>query len=473
MIVRDEAMIANVARILVVPKDVHSHRICTDFSYSAEGEVSINDLLDDFFTKTCFPNLFDLVVRAKKAGSRGFVAACDGKSYYRQFELLWEHRKFFGYKWLGRVIVDGRLPFGISNATQHVQNFSNGLVEIFEAAYLADRPDLWDATLPYIDDFAFFAPTRADADLMVQRFQSCCDVLGVKLGPDKFKPPAPVNKILGFIFDLPNQCVHIPGDKIDKAKQKIRNLLNNSFTRKELESAIGLVQWISQVAFPLKAMLRPLRNLIHHIPHTSRCLLRLSANARKAAHWFLNVVDDLNSCPFDVILGGTALSAKKIFSDASNKGLGFWSTDEYFFSSWSSLPVPWNSFEFADIGAREMLAAVIFMTSAHVNNTNLNFWIDNTTAHWAFWKLDSKNRLVLLLLQVAAKIAIKRGFRWFSRWLSSADNSAADALSRLDINEARRLFATKQIKPRFTEPNWAFLLELCQQEDPAFPHGWL
>ena len=45
------------------------------------------------------------------------------------------------------TLLDGRLSFGISNATQHIQHFSNAVLEIYEKVWLKHRPELHSLTL--------------------------------------------------------------------------------------------------------------------------------------------------------------------------------------------------------------------------------------------------------------------------------------------------------------------------------------
>ena len=448
---------ANVARILVVPKDITDFRVCTDFTFAPDG-TSVNKRLPRHAIKTKFPNLFDLVLRAVRVGPGGTVQAMDGKSYYRQFEIRDCDRILFGYRWLGVTLLDGRLPFGISNATQHVQIVSNAVIEIFEKVFLPDRVDLHGLTVAYIDDFAQFSSSIEDAKLMVDRFQQCCDYLGVQLGPSKFKPPAPSNKVLGFIFDLPNQCIHIPAEKIIKAKERIRDALLFPVTRKQLERLVGFLQWISQVAFPLKSMLKPLRNDISSAPLSKHELFDVSPTSRRSLIWFLRTIDELNSCPFDVILGKDHLRTVHVFSDASDLGLGFWSESHYFFSSWRALPFPFNQFEFLPIHAREMIAALatVFVDNDELfHNTCVHFWLDNKIAHSAIIKLHSRNDDLNAMIRVLARRAVQCKFRFYTHWLSSHDNHIADKLSRLQISEALLLFNDNN--PDLTEPDWSHL----------------
>jgi len=66
----------------------------------------------------------------------------------------------------------------------------------------------------YIDDFIGFTDSEARAWILLQGLFRTADVLGAEFSDKKLRRPAPVNKALGFIFDLPQQAVHIPEEKI-------------------------------------------------------------------------------------------------------------------------------------------------------------------------------------------------------------------------------------------------------------------
>ena len=420
-------------RLLTVPKDDDKIRLCRDCTDKGDGLQSLNSEVPDCFKWVQFDRFTDVVQRAFDAGPNGVGFCLDGDAFYRQFALRRDESPWMCYLWRGDWYMDRRCPFGPAGAPRSHQNFSAAIAIIAPRWFLPQREDLWKLLKSYIDDFYTFAKNRRDGWLLAWALLSALWFLGVHASAKKFFRPAPVIKVLGFIFDLPRQCVHIPQDKIEKAKWRLRQVLLPTHTsRKQMERTLELLQWVAQVAFPLRAMLRSSYAELVWFPRDPHALFRLAREAREQLQWWMATIDQLNSRPFSHILGHSEKATIVVTSDAAGLGVGFWWDRNYVQYTWDGMPPPWNQLRFADINLQEMFALVmaVQVLGDELNHRYVKFVTDNATVYWAMFKLTSDHETVMASVRMVARQAIHRCFRWFSAWLSTKDNKLADALSR-------------------------------------------
>jgi hypothetical protein len=111
-----------------------------------------------------------------------WMAQLDGRSYFYQFELDREARKFMGVKavakrgktWTGCLKV---LPMGFSYAPGIAQRTSNFILRNVEA-----RDS--ETALAWVDNFLIGAATKSRLEELVGRLETACKVLRVELKPE-------------------------------------------------------------------------------------------------------------------------------------------------------------------------------------------------------------------------------------------------------------------------------------------------
>ena len=448
-----------ICRLLVVPKDGDKFRLCRDFSVELPGFLAINSGIPKEKTRTVFPKLTDLVKRAIRVGRNGFGFCVDGRGYYRQFFIHPEDQKYLVYKWLTILIQDGYLPFGISSATQGVQRTSNALCELTETLHLTTFKELWDLLLAYIDDFCGFAPNELQAFYLMNAFFTLCNDLGVLIAGNKIRGPARNVRMLGFIFDFPSQTLSIPDDKIGKVKDMIAEILERRYTwRKELQSLLGKLQWMAQVLFPSRIMLRHLYNDLKGCPAGKHKRFYLSDPARQALHWWTSMVDVINAAPFETIVGVAPANILRIETDASGRAMGFWARPFWAQLHFSELPSEWSWVAHAHITIKELFAVAwaISTLGDRIRHSYIKIYIDNEPAEKALEKLSSPIPAMARIIRVIAMMTLKFRMRFFTRRITTDDNVVADALSRDKWHTFRnetRFWNTQQIVSNFQSLN--------------------
>ena len=290
----------------------------------------------------------------------------------------------------------------------------------------------------------------------------------------KLQWPAQRMKILGFIFDLPSQTVQVPAKKIAKAKDRLRLVLDSPTTcRKDMERLLGLLQWISAVAFPLRAMIRQSYADLASFPEGDHVPTTLRFSTRQQLEWWRRTIEMLNWRPYDHILGFDDKSILNITTDASTEGFGIWWESAYVQYQWHECPPPWNRLCWAHINAQEAFAvlAAVAILQSQLRGRYVRFITDNATVYWALESLSSDSQLVMGSVRMAARAAITHQFRWFAGWIGTKDNRLADALSRsqwdlidgmVDLSAKKRHYVPFEVMTLWLteEQDWRRLMRL-------------
>ena len=420
-------------RLLPVPKDDTRIRLVSDASHGGIRGTSINHNMPQEVKSVSFTLFTDLVRQAKEAGPEGWVFCVDGDAWFRQFGITTFAEEMLYYQHRGEGYNELREPFGPANAPKDAQTMSATVARVAARWFLPEEEPVHDAIGSYVDDFWAFAKTEQLAWLLLWALLSAFWYLGLAVSLKKLQWPARRMKVLGFIWDLPSQTVQIPQKKIEKARTRLQLVLDSPFTcRKDMERLLGLLQWISAVAFPLRAMIRQSYRDLASFPARNYEPTQLRKSTREQLEWWRRTIDELNWRPFDHILGFNDKTILNITADASSEGFGLWWEGAYVQYRWEECTPPWNRMRWAHINAQEALAmlAAVAILGPSLPGRYVRFISDNATVYWAYENLSTDSRLVMGSVRMAARAAIRYQFRWFAGWIGTKDNRLADALSR-------------------------------------------
>jgi hypothetical protein len=108
----------------------------------------------------------------------------------------------------------------------------------------------------YLDDFLLCSQNPGVVDEHIQGFRALCHELGVPLAEDKTSGPSPVMVFLGIGVDIPSQRLFLDRERIRDTQEKIGKFLGKrSHTRKEWQSMVGTLSFLSQVVLPGRAFM--------------------------------------------------------------------------------------------------------------------------------------------------------------------------------------------------------------------------
>ena len=265
----------------LVPKDKGKKtRLIFHLSYPKNGQ-SVNSGIPEEKFSVSYPDFMDAVAMCLEAGKGCFGAKSDMSMAFRNVLM---DKKSWCYLILKATdpetgitfyFVDKCLPFGASISCAIFQEFSNSIAYL--VTYRTHRP-----LVNYLDDFFFVALYKALCDGQVQVFLEICNNICFPVSLEKTFWGVQLLTFLGLLIDTINQRIGIPLDKLAKAKEMIRFVLdkrNKKITLHYLQQLTGFLNFLCKCIVPGRAFLRRLyslgsnENLLphHHIRITAEC----------------------------------------------------------------------------------------------------------------------------------------------------------------------------------------------------------
>lgn len=300
----------------------------------------------------------------------------------------------------------------------------------------------------YLDDFIGLASDKSSADLSYQIFLGVCDELfgirNVQDKPGKTVPPCRECEALGIIFDCVRLELRLSEGRVARMLTTLNELHERTdVTVRELQSAVGVLQFCSIVLPAAVPYYRQLLNALRTLGIRPRGSLRLEMTPAMRSDidmWTL-LLGALNGRPIQRPVHQSTEPAA-LFTDASLLGWGYFWGGRYRFNRW---PPEWSA-RFAaagnweiSINTLEAIALLLalrdvlpFVGGAHAGtNTSLVCFIDNQSVMYMTDKLSSRAAHSLRVMKEIAFLTTIYGVTLLPRFVRSADNGAADILSRL------------------------------------------
>ena len=142
------------------------------------------------------------------------------------------------------------LPFGLRTSPFLFDLFAKALHWIMVAVLY------WGIVLHYLDDFFAILTPYDDPIVYANQFDQICSDLGLSVNHSK-DIMGTIADFLGIEFDSNLMQARLPPDKLARARNTAKDLLNRAITsHQELESAVGFLSFAAKIVFPGRAFLR-------------------------------------------------------------------------------------------------------------------------------------------------------------------------------------------------------------------------
>ena len=413
-------------------------------------KVKYNDL--DYALKTIFKLDSTLPI---------YCAKTDIQSAFRVLPL-----KRSCYRWLimmaknpntGKKVffVEKNLPFGASISCFLFQEFSNCLKHIFE--YHMGRKML---VTNYLDDFLFVENTKESCNFMVRSFLRICETVGVPIANEKTEWGSTKMIFLGILIDGESKLLCIPENKRIKAVNLLLKMLDSKkSTVGNLQSLSGLLNFLCKAIFPGRAFTRrmyakfsgkmEILKSYHHInldkEFKNDCAVWLEFLDKSMVTAVSRPFIDMNVKVIAKDVGFT--------SDASagrTKGFGTVFGKSFCFSGWERGFIErFNpNIEFLELYA---LCMGVFVWIERLQNSRIWVHCDNKGVCGMINNTTSGCKYCMILMRMLTLKCLKYNLRIFAVYIKSKDNDLSDSLSRLKLNEFKRLTRDKNFD-RFPTP---------------------
>ena len=351
-------------------------RIIHDLSWPAG--LSVNDgIPKDLFTCT-YDSLDRAISLLKQFGTGALMSKLDLSDAFRHILVNAQDWELLGSTWPveidGTVVpgyfIDTFLPFGLRSSPALFLKFVEGLKFVMSSR---GASPIWN----YLDDFwTCETPSpnphcRTSLDLML----GTCEHLGFTTNPAKTVLPTTNLILLGIELDSLAQEARINQTRLAEVLHMLDKWSSRKHcTKRQLQSLIGKLHFISSVCRPGRTFVRRMIDLLSKASHPSN-RIRLTVAFRKDIHWWQTFLTSWNGCSFfyqDTWLPNSSL---ELFTDASHAAFGAYFAGEWFSCSFSAHRIPLSrSITFKELYA---ITAAVSPWAPSLASQNVMFHCDN------------------------------------------------------------------------------------------------
>ena len=153
------------------------------------------------------------------------------------------------------------------------------------------------------------------------------------MAAQKREGPTTCLPVLGIVIDTEAGELYLPDEKLERLQALLQQWGSKvAFTRKELESLIGLLNHACKVVHSGRSFLRRMLDLLHAVPMTQPAI-RLNTSFRSNLAWwteFLKQWNGISFLPPPSLLPETTVTTNV----AGSWGCGAWHVDKWFQLQW-------------------------------------------------------------------------------------------------------------------------------------------
>ena len=288
-----------------------------------------------------------------------------------------------------------------------------------------------------LDDFILVGPAGSSiAHDALAAMLLLCKICNIPIKQSKTVPPSTCVVVHGIELDTVVMQARLPQDKLTAIQALLDSLVHRRrITLRELQSAVGLLNFACKVIVPGRPFLRRMINLTIGVtePHHH---ISLNAQARAdIAAWrtFLTHFNGINVFPDSYISDSEFL---RLYSDAS----GLIGCAGVFGSKWFAVKWPhhWTD---THITAKEMLPITIIaeIWGFFLRNKRVLFHTDNSAVADIINKQTCRDPLTMNLVRRLVVACLRHNIVFRAVHIKGSTNLIPDKLSRFLFQDARDL----------------------------------
>jgi Reverse transcriptase (RNA-dependent DNA polymerase) len=443
----------------LVPKpDGTFRRIHNLSSPKPRRGLSVNAAIPEAYSTLTYSTVDDILALILLAGRGAVILKRDLKDAFRNIPVAITDQRLLGFKWEKTVYTECCLPFGLSTAPFLFNLFAEALHWVLERRL---HPIIaFFALVHYLDDFIFILRPGTSYTPVVHVYNFTITLLGFP--PNATKDSCgTVSDVLGYQINTNTFFV-----SLSPAKQMVLQDLLASFvlrpqvSLKQCQQLGGSLAWAAKVIYLGRSYSRSLWDLVTAFSLINRRALPIPPAVISDLAWWSEALALRNGVRF--FQEDTTRPQIYLFTDASSKyGYAgfFYSCPGHTSAETHSTPCsqwrphastllqdnlfavsPASKHLHAHINVLEVLA----ITDAFVKwspawqHSSVHVYTDNTVALAGLQNTVLKGPANLLLRQILVQAAAF-DIQLQSSWISSEDNTLADALSRFDWATVKNL----------------------------------
>jgi len=382
-----------------------------------------------------------------------------------------------GFYWENKYYSKRYLPFGLRTAPFLFNLFAEGFHWILGNEL--EKENLQAEIIHYLHDFLIILPSNQNLKAYSQRFCHLCSLVGLTIKVAK-NEEGKVATFRGVELDTDKMLIRWPTKKLEKARIIVESALAaTSLSLIDLQRITGFLNFVTVVVPLGRTFLRWLYNMELHFPEHRmqgrNCRRRITREAYHDLKWWQRVLARAPEWSIQQERRDTVA----LWSDASGtKGLGAFYTrpkrgERGGKSSPNSnpetrVPVPGHSTSISlpcylnknkeHINTKEMRAVeqALLLWGKEWCGCKVIMHIDNRAVAYAISNRTIRGATMSVLrhcLLIAAECDLEIEFQW----ISTKQNTLADALSRFDFDRITNL-APQLIHPTSSLRDCRFLI---------------
>lgn len=418
---------------------------------STPPKRSVNDHIPIRYGHLKYALFNEALDQVRKAGPGAILVKRDLADAFRHIPIHPSDWSLFGFEWRDKLFQERFLPFGLRTAPRLFNYFAEGLHWILESQSMA-------VIIHYLDDFlaVFRAAEFTEAKEYEHSFAVTCHALGLEIKLSK-NASGTVIEFLGLVIDTVRMEARMPAEKKEKGLYLVTKLATQkSCTLLDLQRVTGLLNFLSKVVPLGRTFCRRLYDLEQRFPPGGRqaVLRRIPSAARKDLKWWRDLLPHHNG----ILIIRPSRYHWRLWTDAAGKkGIGgfilpgegphlpsFNEVTEFF-----SARVLFSQRN-EHINVKEMIAVLVALEkwAPQLAGSHLHVFCDNTAVVSGLRRRTSRGRL-MDILRKALLVAARYDIEIDPKWIPSAENCLADALSRFETDRIK-LLAPQLETPRRT-----------------------
>ncbi len=393
---------------------------------------SLNDLIDRDEYSLTYVTIDHAIRITRRLGKGSRFCKADIQDAFKQVPVKRELWPFQGIKWNDKYYFYTRLVFGSRSSPKIFDCLSQVICWILQNNYGVSH------CLHLLDDFLTINSPSDDADHTMYILRLIFEKLGIPLSPTKTMGPVTIIEYLGIILDSVKMEARLPLEKVQRIANVLQTFSNRkSCTKRELLSLLGHLNFACRVIYPGRAFVSYLISLSssvsklhHYVKITTDCRLDISMWSKFLYEWngismFMN--DEL-----------TMADDMQFFTDATPRAYAW-----YYCGKWfqGEFPDFISSEVVASMALYELypivMAAVLWGEKWTKKRIVVN--CDNSATVDIINKGRSKIPFIQKFVRRLIWCAAKGQFVIIARHIAGKSNVIADALSRFNMLQFRRL----------------------------------
>ena len=420
------------------------------------GDISVNNATpgDRYLgepTSYTYPKVEDYRLLVLKAGRGCFMWKRDLSRFFLQLPMDPVDYNKVGMIWRGLFFFFVGLAFGLRHSGLNGQRVTDAVTWILRCFGLETDEEKPYNVVNYVDDLGGVEKTLARAIAAFKKLGWLLHDLGLVESVEKAEPPATQITYLGVEFDSQAMEMRVPAAKLQEIKSEITLWLRRTtITKKELQSLLGKLFWISKVVKHSRVFLGRLLDQLRTMsgkPDNKK--VKLLDETKKDIIWWDRFVEHYNGVEVIAIEDPIKLSFQQLLDtphdvcagDATPVGGGAWHGYEYW-CGWlpESLKDP-----LIPIHIKEFWVLIVSAKQWGDTWTGraVVLYCDNDAVCEVIWNKKPRDPAMLSLLREFLHVVVTKKFFPVVRKISSSDNYLADHISRRFDEQASEVVFSK------------------------------